>query len=265
VNDTSMTSDRQLREQQYAAPDNLTARVSLWAYHDGPSVTDIALDVLALSGAETVLDVGCGYGRFLAALRERGHRGTLLGLDASAGMVAAAARTGAEVVVGDATRLPYPDASVDVAVAMHMLYHVPDVPAAVRELRRVLRPGGTLLATTNGAYHTAEIQIVMNAALRAVVGRERSFGPLSFTLENGAAILGTQFTRVERQDQTAVVDVPAAEPVLAYIASFGPALAGVSEQEWPRFLEVAERLVREHIAQFGTFAVTGHPGMFRCS
>lgn len=59
--------------------------------------------------------------------------------------------------------------------------------------------------------------------------------------------------------------MPAAGPVLAYIASIGPALAGVSEPEWPRFLDVAERLVREHIAQSGTFAVTGHPGMFRCS
>src|SRR5690606_7954402 len=52
---------------------------------------DDALDVLRTSGGETVLNVGCGPGRWLAALRRRGHTGCLLGVDISPGMAAAAA------------------------------------------------------------------------------------------------------------------------------------------------------------------------------
>jgi SAM-dependent methyltransferase len=261
-----MTSFEVLRQHQYAAPDNLAAREALWAHGPGGSRIDRLLDALRLSGDETVLDVGCGYGKALGALRRRGHTGRLLGLDASAGMAAAAARHhDTRLVVGHAAHLPYPDATVDVALAMHMLYHVPDVAAAVRELRRVLRPGGTLLATTNGAHHIAEIRTVMNAAALAVTGRPRGYVPLSFTLEDGAALLGGEFAQVERQDDLAVIEVPTAEPVVAYIASFGPELSGVSPHEWERYLEASDQLVREHIGQAGHFAVTGHPGVFLCS
>ena len=48
---------------------------------------------------------------------------------------------------------------MDVALAMHMLYHVPDIPAAVRELRRSTRPVGTVLASTNGTGSLSEVWI----------------------------------------------------------------------------------------------------------
>lgn len=261
-----MSAQSLLRKKQYAGPGKLTARQALWSYHTGPSWMDAALDTLEVGGGETVLDVGCGPGRWLAELRQRGHTGRLLGLDASPGMAAAAAgQSGAATVVADAVALPVPDAGVDVALAMHMLYHVPDLPAAVRELRRVLRRGGVLLAATNGSRHIAEIRAVMDEAASRVLGEPRHFTS-SFTLENGAEVLGACFDRVERQDHPATVFVPTAGPVQAYIASFGPELAGLPDPDaWDEFLVAAGELVGARVERYGRFAVSAHPGYFVCS
>ena len=68
-------------------------------------------------------------------------------IDQSEGMVREAGGGG---IVGDAQRLPLAGGFADVVLAAHFLYHVADIPAAVAELRRIVRPGGTVLVTTNG-------------------------------------------------------------------------------------------------------------------
>lgn len=64
----------------------------------------------------------------------------------------------------DATALPLRSASADLALAMHMLYHVPDPLDAVRELRRVTGPGGTAVVGLNGAGHQGALRAALMAA-----------------------------------------------------------------------------------------------------
>ena len=64
---------------------------------------------------------------------------------------------GVHAVVGDAQALPFSDAQFDAVLAASMLYHLPDLDAGLAELRRVLRPGGRLVAVTNAPDHLAEI------------------------------------------------------------------------------------------------------------
>jgi ubiquinone/menaquinone biosynthesis C-methylase UbiE len=88
-----------------------------------------------------VVDIGCGAGGLARALAARGARVT--GVETSETQLAGA-RSGADGVrylIGRAESLPLPDATVDVAVFMRTLHHVP-APAALREAWRVLRPGG---------------------------------------------------------------------------------------------------------------------------
>jgi ubiquinone/menaquinone biosynthesis C-methylase UbiE len=59
--------------------------------------------------------------------------------------------------VAPAISIPVADDAADIVVAAWMLYHVPDLDAVLREVRRVLRPGGTLVAVTNGAVHKAAL------------------------------------------------------------------------------------------------------------
>ena len=106
--------------------------------------------------AKAVLDVGCGDGTYALAAASRGARAT--GLDRAPEMVAAArARAGdsaVRFVVGDALALPFADASFDVVVAVTLLCFVPDAQAAVREMARVLRPGGRLVLGDLGRWST---------------------------------------------------------------------------------------------------------------
>jgi ubiquinone/menaquinone biosynthesis C-methylase UbiE len=94
------------------------------------------------------LEIGCGTGFFLLNLKQAGVLERGLVTDISPGMVAAAQRNAAalgfdvEGRVADAESIPCPDASVDLVVGHAVLHHIPDVELALREVLRVLRPGG---------------------------------------------------------------------------------------------------------------------------
>jgi arsenite methyltransferase len=104
--------------------------------------------LLALQAGERVLDVGSGPG-FLAEemLAEVGPDGAVHGVDPSESMLAIARgrEAGVEYAQGDALALPYGDETFDAVVATQVYEYVPDMPAALAEARRVLRPGGRLL------------------------------------------------------------------------------------------------------------------------
>jgi ubiquinone/menaquinone biosynthesis C-methylase UbiE len=99
----------------------------------------------------------------------------VIGLDLAEGTLGQArARVQAEglpvdCIIGDVEALPFDDDSFDLVLANYMLYHVPDLDQAIAELRRVLCPGGTLLAATNGQGHMHELWQMEEQAV--VVGR----------------------------------------------------------------------------------------------
>jgi ubiquinone/menaquinone biosynthesis C-methylase UbiE len=104
--------------------------------------------LLALQPGETVLDIGSGPG-FLAdeMAAEVGPDGAVHGVDPSESMLAIARRreTRVEYATGDALALPFADGTFDAIVSTQVYEYVPDMPAALTEARRVLKPGGRLL------------------------------------------------------------------------------------------------------------------------
>lgn len=117
-------------------------------------------DKLGLRAGERVLDLGCGFGRHAFEAARRGARVVALdaGRDEVEGVVAtfvAMAEAGellpttthAAAVQGDALALPFDEATFDRVICSEVLEHIPDDVAAMRELARVLRPGGTMAIT----------------------------------------------------------------------------------------------------------------------
>lgn len=109
-------------------------------------------DALTPLGGMRVLDAGCAKGKFSARLVAEGAEVT--GVDVSPALIQAARRRQlpAHFEVGSVTALPFPDASFDAAIIIEVLEHVPDLDAALTELGRVLRPGGSLLVVDKNRF-----------------------------------------------------------------------------------------------------------------
>ncbi|QSB15062.1 methyltransferase domain-containing protein [Natronosporangium hydrolyticum] len=105
-----------------------------------------------------LVDVGCGAGVLAPHLAGKGYRH--IGVDLTRSALRQAAEHGVTVVQGDATALPLPDRCADVVSAGELLEHVPDLPGAVREACRILRPGGLLVADTLNATRIARLVAV---------------------------------------------------------------------------------------------------------
>jgi SAM-dependent methyltransferase len=113
-----------------------------------------------------VLDLGCGTGQSTRALRDRGLRA--VGCDLSALFLSAASPRG--FVVGDATRLPFTDSSFDVVAGYEFIEHVPDVPAVLAEMCRVVKAGGFVVLSSP---NLCSPMFVARDALRLVRGEFR--------------------------------------------------------------------------------------------
>ena len=289
-----------LRDVQYRTDANLAARQSIYAYqHPRIDLQARVIDLAAPLPGETVADVGCGNGAYLAELARRGFAGQVIGLDMSLGMLDAARerlssvggtvrpggsgsdRTavalpeesvadlagadglaaapgspgGVALLAADATALPLPDGVADLTLAMHMLYHVPDPSQAVRELRRVTRPGGRVVIGLNGLDHLRE--------LRELVGAVRGDGRWGrferVTLDDGAALARSCFSTVTRHDFVAELRLTDPGPIADYVRS----MSGTQHRDDP------ERLVAGVVARFpagpgAVLTITTHTGCLIC-
>lgn len=116
-----------------------------------------AVKSLKLQGDEAVLDAGCGSGHLLFRMRQCNYPGQLIGLDLHENVFFPAdleLEPGDDIpidfIIGTAESLPFKDESIDVVLAMFMLYHTEDPEKATEDIRRVLKPGGQLAVATSG-------------------------------------------------------------------------------------------------------------------
>ncbi|WP_432483883.1 class I SAM-dependent methyltransferase [Kineococcus esterisolvens] len=128
--------------------------------HGRRTVANSATHLLPrLRPGASLLDVGCGVGTLTADLAAHVAPGRVVGVDSSAEVLQAARSAAAgrgvhvELTVADAHALPFADGEFDVVHAHQVLQHLPDPVAALREMRRVCRPGGTV-AVRDADYAT---------------------------------------------------------------------------------------------------------------
>jgi SAM-dependent methyltransferase len=249
-----------LATEAYPDSTQLRTRYSIYTYRRPPlDLPGLAAELLHdVTGP--VLDVGCGPGVHTAALRADRPQRIVLAADLSPGM---AREAGAPSVVADAAALPVATGSCGGVLAMHMLYHLPDPQAAVREIRRVLAPGGTALVSTNSRDDKEELYAACRLATADLTAGPRWDREVQhrFDLDEAQAVLRRHFTEVHRIDLSGVVEVPDPEPVVAFIASTGAWYPGAGHGE---VLDRIRDTVAEVIEVDGVFRFRTNIGVLVC-
>ncbi len=163
---------RDKRGSQLRSPCGWIGRLTLWRMNKSHSrLTDWGLSHVAVGRNWTMLDVGCGGGRTVAKLAALASNGKVFGIDHSDESVAAARRANHEVIatgrveIGNASvsELPFENGTFDLVTAVETHFWWGDIGAGMREIRRVLKPGGRLLIVAefyNGGKHVKYVERV---------------------------------------------------------------------------------------------------------
>ncbi len=257
-----------LQQQQYQNSSNLGARIRLhqlftvapkdihrWAFEM----------LLACSGSQSnILEAGCGRGDLWAKNTDRIPANWQVTLtDFSAGMLEDARKNIGDIATrftmqqADVQQLAFDDASFDTVIANYMLYHVPNIPQGIAELRRVLKPSGTLHAFTNGQNHMHEL----TELVREFFPTDDAFAVDSaanyFGLENGADLLKTAFSDVVMLRYESHLQVTETQPLMDYVTSM-IRLVDVDAKR----LDALHDKIAAHIAEKGFLHITKDSGLF---
>jgi SAM-dependent methyltransferase len=162
------------------------------------------------------------------------------------------------LAAADAQALPLTDASLDVVMMMHMLYHVPDPARAVAEAARVLRPDGKLLVATNGRQHLAEMNelwlpLLDRVGLRAPLADAGLVNPL-VSAEDAQRFVAMHFPDPYVHWLRSSVIVTDAAPVVRHAASTTAAQA-VGEHRDDLVHELSDAVTAQ-IHRDGQFTIT---------
>ncbi len=182
------------------------------------------LDTLAWQTDDMVLDIGCGPGNHYAQLIDRAPEITYFALDLSPFMLRNHPAQSERLALGDALQLPYADDSFDVVMANHVLYHLENIDRGLDEIKRVLKPGGKMLATTNSIHNLPELQVLFRRAIVLLSANGAHVHPPtlpsdSFALENGTRILARHFYAVVRHDLPVQLIFDDIDPAMDYLDS----------------------------------------------
>lgn len=139
---------------QCKKPSGWLGRFTLWRMNKSHSkLTDWGLEQVTIGRHDSILDVGCGGGRTVGKLAAIASEGRVYGVDYSEESVAATKRNNAELVTagrvevkhGTVSELPFGDGMFDLVTGIETHFWWPDLRAGMREILRVLKPGGTLV------------------------------------------------------------------------------------------------------------------------
>jgi ubiquinone/menaquinone biosynthesis C-methylase UbiE len=221
-----LTNQQYLKTDQYKDSSNLDARLAIhmrFSTNEYGWFNWVFDTLLKLPTGAKILELGCGPAYMWKECSNRIPTGWDITLsDLSSGMVDAAWRN--LVVTGrafqfkeiDAQSIPFNDETFDAVVANFMLYHVPDRPKALGEIKRVLKPAGKLIAATVGEHHMQE----MMEKLRQVhVSKTWESYTNPFTLQSGLGQLQSVFPTVTLSRYEDSLNVTEVEPIMAYIRS----------------------------------------------
>ena len=200
-------TDPELVAHEYASLDRLSnRRLDRTGWLRGVEEISALLGAIAEARPRRILDAGCGNGEWAALLTAP----EIVCVDQSAAAVEAARARGLEALRANIESLPFEDGSFDVVMCNWVLYHLDNLDQGLKEIARVLRPGGRFV----GAYN-------LQGHLDEVWSRVESGWPSdAFDGHNGADALARHFVAVERRDTTGAVLWENRAALQAYLDAF---------------------------------------------
>jgi len=229
-----------------------------------------ALEGIQWRGDERILDIGCGYGAYYERLIERHPDIQYFGIDLSEGMLRQhpAYETG-RLAFGEATQLPFANETFDVVMANNMLYHIPDVEAAIREVKRVIKPDGVMMAATHSIQTMPELRMLIRRAIiiltRANPSSVRPPMTVSdlFSLETGTRFLSRYFYGVCRFEIPTTLVFHNENDFLGYLDNLRDLLELYLPPDvtWEGVQEVLREQVAQFIHQLGDMQVSRLAGV----
>ena len=196
--ETSSDPARVLREQ-YKDGSNLSARIQLHQRFSTNRYGQMRwlLDHIQIPENASVLELGCGTGLLWRGSVKVPSGWRVILTDMSDGMLRETRTLSRQMpsiayMQADAQAIPFRDASFDAVIANHMLYHVPDIPRALDEVRRVLKPSGICYAATMGLANMKEMD---ELASRFFSIPRMTESTARFGLESGEAYMRTLSAR----------------------------------------------------------------------
>lgn len=222
----SRLSDKEyLTHFQYSDPTNLDARIAVHVlFSTGKEKwSDFIFRHLLILPKIKILALGCGNATQEKAYFSHFYPDNAIHLsDLSYGMLKAA-RSGLgddlrfSFTMVDAQGIPYPSHAFDRVTANHMLYHVPEIPKSLDEIKRVLKPGGLFMAATNGEKHMIELYDILRDLCPGYVPEDSKH--TRFSLENGPGFLAQYFNHVMMIPYPSDLWVTDAERLVDYVFS----------------------------------------------
>lgn len=263
------TNTREFVNEQYKDSSKLETRINIHELYSTNQQDwhDWVFRHFAFPANARVVEFGCGSGALwqknIAKLDESLQ---VLITDYSAGMLAKAKRSIGDhpsfsFRAMDIQQIEMENNSVDVAIANHMLYHVPNIKQALSEIGRILKPTGMFYASTNGLAHLKEIYEYA-AGFDASLPFSKPSNARHFGLETGVEQLNEYFDEVRLIRFDCHLEIPHAEALADFIFSIGSSLKQ----------ELLERQLLDTFMQYlddkkdgrGLIKVTKDAGLFIC-
>ena len=254
----ALVNDANVMKVQYASDANLKVRMAL---HQKYSVqkqpfAEWIMEHYGIQPGMLVLELGCGNGSMWkqpdAFLPEDAE---LILTDFSEGMLEAARgnvpkRPNISFAQVDIQHIPYPDGSFDLVIANMMLYHVPDLPRALAEVARVMKPGGRFICATVGEHGVSHW---LESVLGVTEGKK-----YPFSLQNGMDQLSAHFGRIDMDVREDGLRVTETADLAAYVLSMA-SFSGLKAWPYDRLYALLD-----HKKANGVIRIPKEYGLFQC-
>lgn len=252
-------------KNQYKNHEKLGDRINLWSFGTNPiPLQEWIFKRTAPQENEFILELGGGTGKLWSENYSKLNSFyKIIFSDFSKNMLIEAEKNlrplklNMDFQLINAEDIPYADESFDIVLGCHMLYHVPDIKIALKEINRVMKSNGRFISTTTSQHHIKELIDFLESFGLSFEEKTKFFS--EFRNETGKSVLRPFFRNVEFHEYINPVEITEVPPLMKYIESM------FQSEFYPHFQEIKPKIknsITKILEEKKKFTITGITGLF---